>query len=86
VQKASGVITANRHGLQVTNHDSSRSLWAKLTVAGASAPTISATDYDFWIGPHATLCVGLSDHLDLWILNDGGSIATTDYTALEVMI
>jgi len=85
VQKASSSITANRAGLQVTNHDASRYLWAKLTVAGASAPTIATNDHDFVIGPHATLSVELSDHLDLWILNDGGTVTTSEYTSLEVI-
>ena len=85
VLAGAGGNTRYRQGLQIANCDPGRTIFARMSVAGADAPTFGATDFDYAIGPRATLVLQIDEKVDVWILNDSGSVATSAYVALEAM-
>ncbi len=80
-----GGNSAYRQGVQVANCDSGRSLFVRLAASGASAPSVGSADFDFAIGPRGTLVLEIGEQLEAWILSDSGSVATSAYSALEVL-
>ena len=82
-----GVSSASIHrlGVQITNHDATRSLWVKTAAAGATVTSLAANDHDFLVTPRSTLCVEAGGSLDVFVQNDSGGATPSEYSAAEVM-
>ena len=84
---ATKVPTTNRvgrRGVMIHNPNATYDLWGYSVGAGASAPTISATDRDFVVPQDATLFYPLSDGEDLYLMNSSGGATTSEYILKEV--
>ena len=70
-----------RSGLMVKNHDASLNLWVKLVPRGTSSVTLSSTSNNYVVGPNATLLIGASESVDVYVQNSAGDATTSRYTA-----
>lgn len=76
--------TRYRTGLEIHNPDSSRHLWVCPVARGAAPPLITMTTKIYAIGPQQTLSLGYRDTIDVYVVNDSGSSATSAYVVQEV--
>ncbi len=80
---ASTAALANRQAVSINNPDASADLYVTLTAAGASAPTISATDNDLIIPPKSSRQLQIGTAIDVWLRHSGAG--TINYTATELL-
>jgi hypothetical protein len=77
------VPPANRQAINLNNCDSSAELYVTMVAAGASAPSVSATDNDLIIPPKGSRQLQVGSAIDVWIRQSGAG--TINYTASELL-
>lgn len=74
---------ALRQGVSLNNCDASADLFVTFTAAGASAPTVSATDHDLSIPPKTSRQLLFGPSIDVWVRSS--SAGSVNYTAVELL-